>query len=356
MPPTPHEYCVYNETRENLLSFRVAVVDTRSEPLRAVKVLIEGLAPNAATGLWLNPLRSIPAVPRLSPYDLVYLDRDGYIVHGVELVPDDEAPPRIDSAAASALLLPIHTFAASRAVPGDRFVLRRADEMFAVADLPSAALATSAPPATPDPSAVAASITSSAATETPVAVLARASSASVIEPLPPEKLPPLAWPAPDAPPLASLCESFVPATALSPASPEIQPPSHPKAPRIPLLRSLAHLRIHIHISIATGPGMTAAVSPRPARANRPRPTARQFLIHPLTQLSGNTIAILRPRAVQASTLLHHQWTACKTAYLRWAESFIFRPADKPAQRLSTVPPEPMLPSPIGTARKPRFLR
>jgi len=54
------EFCVYNETRENFLSPKVTVIDTKSDPLKAVKVLIEGLGPNAETGLWLNPSRVFP--------------------------------------------------------------------------------------------------------------------------------------------------------------------------------------------------------------------------------------------------------------------------------------------------------
>jgi hypothetical protein len=109
------EYCVYNETRESLLIPRVTVIDTKSEPLKAVKVLIEGLAPNADSGLWLNPLERVPTVPRLSSYDLVYL------------VADNDVPP-FDGEAASALVLPIHTFSLSHAHPGDKVVLRTADE------------------------------------------------------------------------------------------------------------------------------------------------------------------------------------------------------------------------------------
>jgi hypothetical protein len=122
------EFCVYNETRENFLSAKVTVIDTKSDPLKAVKVLIEGLGPNADTGLWLNPLKSVPTVPRLSPYDLVYLDQDCRVMHGVALVPDDEVP-RFDGHATSALLLPIHTFSTSQSHPGDQVIICSAEEM-----------------------------------------------------------------------------------------------------------------------------------------------------------------------------------------------------------------------------------
>src|ERR1700733_4679538 len=116
------EYSVYNETRENFLSSRVTFIDTKSDPLRAVKVLIEGLAPNAETGLWLNPLKNIPTVPRLSSYDLVYLDKECRVLRGMALVADDDAPP-FEGLATSALVLPIHSFSASHSHPGDKVIL-----------------------------------------------------------------------------------------------------------------------------------------------------------------------------------------------------------------------------------------
>jgi hypothetical protein len=332
------EYCVYNETRDHLLAPRVAALDTRTDPLRAVKVLIEGLAPNAATGLWLNPLKSIPAVPRLSAYDLVYLDRDGHVVHGVELVPDDEAP-RIQGSAVSALLLPIHSFAASRAVPGDRFILRRADEMPAVAPAVAAPSHVARPTPAPEPTSKA---------------LVPMSVNAPVEKAGPQALPPLSWQPAPAP-----FESFVPSTALEPVPVrqplvEIEAPAPRKSPRFTFLRSLGNLHIHIHISIATtSPG--AAIVPQ--RKPQPRVLrSGRSLTDQLTRLPANALAVLRPRAAQGASFLRRQWDQSKTAYVRWADSFIFRPAAKSATRLSTIPDTRLLPPPIGSVRKPRFLR
>lgn len=141
MPTT--EYCLYNETRSSCLTTRVTVIDAQSEPLKAVKALIEGLEPatdsSATPALWLNPLKSVPSVPRLSPYDLVYLDHQGRVVKNIELVPDDEAP-RFDGRAASALVLPIHSFNASGSATGDRVLLRPALQTAPAAPAPVPAL------------------------------------------------------------------------------------------------------------------------------------------------------------------------------------------------------------------------
>jgi len=257
------EFCVYDETRETLLTPRVTVIDTRSDPLRTVKVLIEGLAPNANAGLWLNPLKSVPAVPRLSSYDLVYLDREGSVVHGVELAPDDEVP-RIEGATISALLLPLHTFSASHLQPGDRVVLRPAGEV-------------QAPPPSP--------------------------AASVLA-----KLPPLEW-------------STVPEAAHLPV--EVPQPVRATNP-LAFLRSIAHLRIRVQISITTAPAPNPAPArpvPSPLRAITPAQTPS--LQSRFTLLRTAAHDNLRPAFVRGASFLRRQTLSLRRAYLRWAEAFVF---------------------------------
>src|SRR5450755_4551132 len=87
------QYGVYNMTRESLLSSSVSVVDTNLAPLQLLKVLVEGLAVNNEMGLWLTPLTTIPTVPRISPFDLVYLDKDCRVVQGASLLPGVDFPP-----------------------------------------------------------------------------------------------------------------------------------------------------------------------------------------------------------------------------------------------------------------------
>ena len=284
------EFCVYNETRENLLAPRVTVIDPRSDPLKAVKVLIEGLAPNADAGLWLNPLKSVPAVPRLSGYDLVYLDREGGVVHGIELAPDDEVPP-IEAPTASALLLPLHTFSASHVQPGDRVVMRPTAE-------------TQIPPL----SAAALSAVTDSSPVSPVAA----------------RLWPLAWSSPS-PALADTEPAPLPVPESIPQPARIQPPPVPAERRFQFLRTLARLRIQIQISITTVP----ASSPAPARpASR---TALRFATQAmrsrLTDLGASTVAALRPRFAQCVALLRRQGHSWSATYLRWADAFVFHRAD-----------------------------
>lgn len=345
------EYCVYNETRENVLTLRVAFLDTRSDPLRAVKVLIEGLAPNADTGLWLNPLKNVPSVPRLSAYDLVYLDRDGCVVHGVELVPDDEAP-RVDGSAASALLLPIHSFAASQAAPGDRFVLRRAEEIGNAASVPAVevrAVVAEAVKATETFAPATCASTSTGESDLVATVPAKVVSlapepSAVVEKAGPDALGPLTWPV----------KMSAQSTALERVNPlaKIQAPAR-KRPLLPWLHQLPHVRIRVQISIvSSAPEVSEANTMRlprnagPSRAQRLAETAKSVV--------AGVNAGVRSRSAKGAAMVGRQWTACKAGYARWAESFVFRPAQRPA----SVPPVPMLPPParLDSIRKPRFLR
>lgn len=300
------EYCVYNETRSSLFAPRVSLIDTRSNPLQAVKVLIEGLSPNADTGLWLNPLKSIPAVPRLSAYDLVYLDHEDRVVHGIELAPDDEIPP-IDGLAASALLLPLHSFTASQAQPGDRVLLQPPD----ATPSPAAAAPTPSKPAEPQPP--------------PPAILA--------------KLPSFAW---------------------SPRDPIQAQPSVASRKRFRFLHALTHLRIHIQISIAFAPGTVtaagasqASVSPADAPATALHAATQTATLSAPPQLHPDISAqnsqpwasvediadadMAKPQRTKDSSFassLRQIWRSSRAAYLRWADSIVFyRPDTQPAYSL-----------------------
>src|SRR5579862_4135904 len=121
------KYCVYNRAKESTLSAGVTVIDTTLEPLKVLKVMIEGLAKNTETGLWLTPLNEIPRVPRLAPFDLVYLDKDQKVIQGAELLPGIEFPA-FEHSAESALVLPFKTMSSSRTRPGDQQAIEAAAE------------------------------------------------------------------------------------------------------------------------------------------------------------------------------------------------------------------------------------
>jgi hypothetical protein len=117
----PARYRVNNRARENFLSIEATVVDTTTEPL---KKLIQDLAVKVDSGLWLKPYRGIPAIPGLlAPFDIIYLDEEHRILQEIESYPSPEVRP-LKGEPASALVLPAHTFFASRSLPGDQLEFR----------------------------------------------------------------------------------------------------------------------------------------------------------------------------------------------------------------------------------------
>ena len=119
----PRKYVAYNQTRDTLLSSSVTSVNAGLEPLKVLKVLIEGLPANSRTGLWLTNFKGVPVARTLSPFDLLFLDKDNRVVHGVELSKDGEFAPS-KGQPASALVLPSKSLTASRTREGDQLELR----------------------------------------------------------------------------------------------------------------------------------------------------------------------------------------------------------------------------------------
>lgn len=119
------KYCVYNQTRESFLSLGVTVADSAAGRLGE---LIETLTSQVDSGLWMTPFRGIPPAHGISPIDLVYLDREYRVIQEIESFPTAKVDSLPD-AAASALVLPVHTIYSSQTQPGDQLVICVANEM-----------------------------------------------------------------------------------------------------------------------------------------------------------------------------------------------------------------------------------
>jgi hypothetical protein len=124
---TTKKYYAYNQTRECFLSGELTVVDAGLEPLRVLKILIEGLGPGVKTGLWLIHFRNVPVARTLSPFDLIYLDSASRVVHAVELSTDGEFAPFFGQPA-SALILPPQSVASSKTRTGDQLLVQALEE------------------------------------------------------------------------------------------------------------------------------------------------------------------------------------------------------------------------------------
>src|ERR1700740_1123920 len=121
------KYRIDNKTREGSLCSSVSVIDARLEPLKILKVLVEGLALNDNSGLWLTNMNGIPMVPRISPFDLVYLDKQNRVVQGLELLPIADFP-QFKQPAVSALILPFQSVASSKTRQGDQLIFTEIEE------------------------------------------------------------------------------------------------------------------------------------------------------------------------------------------------------------------------------------
>ena len=122
---------VYNLARGILLNSKLTVIDCASQPLRILKLMVGGLGLDSVSGLWLIPLHGVPGVPRVFPFDLIYLDKEHRVVAAVEMGPGIEFPPYREQIA-SALVLPSNALSSTGTKPGDQLIVCSADELNAL--------------------------------------------------------------------------------------------------------------------------------------------------------------------------------------------------------------------------------
>lgn len=365
-PMQTKELCVYNETRENFMSSRVTVIDSKSDPLKGIKALIEGLGPHAEAGLWLNPLKSVPTVPTMSPYDLVYLDQDCRVVHSVAMIPDDEVP-HFSGHATSALLLPIHTFSKSQAHPGDQVIICAAEE---IERRPARVQLV------PVPVAVAAIPSPAPQILRPVAKPSSSSPHPVIHP----------------PLLIEGSSQSQTAMPQFEAIDQVQSPVRKKeSSSIRFLRGIVHLRVHISFSIAPLPASRTTGS-QPARSNlklptqstgkSPMNTAAQWTRNSCarwtekwpTQLASfksrflswseeftqkrirPSIATVIAFSAKSTRFCARRYEFCKLSYLHWADEFMHGSARITSRPSSAEAKRPAIHARGRQWLKARFLR
>ncbi len=118
-------YSAYNEGSKRILSPRLSVVDAAREPLKVLKILMEGLAPSARNGIWLVNFKGIPVARSHSAFDLVYLDDEHRVVHAIEITRSSEFTP-FKGDPTSALILPETSLIRAKTFTGDRLTLSEA--------------------------------------------------------------------------------------------------------------------------------------------------------------------------------------------------------------------------------------
>ncbi len=124
-PLAPQIYCAYNQTRGQSLCEHLELADLSSESLREH---IATLTPGCNSALWLSPFHGISPDQVESPIDLVFLDRNHFVIAVVEKFPIYE-PTSSCLPAGSVLALPPQTITTSGILPGDQLVICTPEKM-----------------------------------------------------------------------------------------------------------------------------------------------------------------------------------------------------------------------------------
>lgn len=124
-------FSAYNLARGVLLNSRLAIADSGNQPLKLLEIVVSGMGMEPGTGLWLTPLHAVPAVPRVFPFDLIYLDKEYRVIETAEMAPGVEFPP-FRSGIASALVLPSDILRNTGTAAGDRLVVCLARDLEAL--------------------------------------------------------------------------------------------------------------------------------------------------------------------------------------------------------------------------------
>ncbi|MGA8742373.1 MAG: hypothetical protein WB561_14400 [Terracidiphilus sp.] len=119
--------CACDRTRQSAIGVQIEFVDTVKQPFTAI---VKGLSDVSEDGLWLNPFRGIPPGPRLSRFDVIYLDENCRVLEYAENFTEAEFEP-LGMVPASALILPAHTLTSIHIQRGDQFRICRNSEALA---------------------------------------------------------------------------------------------------------------------------------------------------------------------------------------------------------------------------------
>lgn len=101
----------------------IAVVDSITEPIKVLKILMEGLAPTKGAGFWIIRFQGLPIARSYSPFDLIYLDSEFRVLHTVEITQSSDFVP-FKGIPSSALVLPSGSITKSKTFNGDAISLR----------------------------------------------------------------------------------------------------------------------------------------------------------------------------------------------------------------------------------------
>ena len=155
----PASYCVYNATRNALLSERVISVSGPQTPAQLLALIMNGPGRDPHFCIRLNNLSLAAEIPRLFAFDVAYLDSEQRIVAIADVGPATPFPSITDQVT-TILFLSDQLLAHSSSEPGDIIrictgaelaVLVRAAAQFNAIESPAHPFESAIPQATPDP-------------------------------------------------------------------------------------------------------------------------------------------------------------------------------------------------------------
>lgn len=112
----------YNAGSDRVLSPSLIVIDAAREPIKVLKILMEGLAPDERNGVWLVNFHGVPIARAAACFDLIHLDRENRVLQAIEIAQERDIEP-FDGHPASALILQPKTIARSKTFTGDPITL-----------------------------------------------------------------------------------------------------------------------------------------------------------------------------------------------------------------------------------------
>jgi len=343
-------FVVHNETRESFLSSSVTSVNAALEPLKVLKVLIEGLPANSRNGLWLVNFKGVPVARTLSPFDLVYLDKEYRIVHCVELSKDSEFAP-FRGQPSSALVLPPQSLSSSHTRDGDKLDFRELESTIPEAAKPPEAT-TPVPAATPNQADLP-GISAGSPIFAPPAAAPPTPDFSLQSPFFPSGLAAFTPP----PPEAVATNPPVPAAGPSPSAPDES--DVPSAPSIPISSLRGAAAQSARLPFVSGPILTSHV---PELKKAPLPEEKPSVSREPIPFPGSA-ARHNPPAIQEASpadLPIPNFTHPRPA-LKPPPSAVAASLPEPAPPLRVVEPahlaaspEPVVPEPLPPAEMPQY--
>lgn len=111
-----------NETSKRAFGPPLTVIDASRDPLKVLKLLMEGPGPNPKTGILFINFKGIPVARAHTPFDLIYMDEDLRVLQAAEISPTSSFQ-KFKGQPETALVLPPRCIHDSKTFTGDQIAI-----------------------------------------------------------------------------------------------------------------------------------------------------------------------------------------------------------------------------------------